>query len=507
MNLESRTQKSKKNIVMVMIQNFVNVFISIIGRIIFIKILSVEYLGINGLFTNVINVLSMADLGMVTAMMYHLYKPLAIHDVTKINSLIYFFKRIYLGIAVTIFCLGIMLIPFLKYIVNLPENISNICIYYFLILLNTVISYLFIYRTTLLAADQKNYLLVKYVTFFNIIIFICRVVVLVLFHSYILYLLVGIIFTFICNFMQNKIVVKEYSFLKNKAEKLDYESKSKIYKDIKALFLYRISGTIQSNTDSILTSIFVGTVMVGYYSNYILIVSQIITIISIVFNNLKASVGNALSEANRNLKDNYFLFNSLEILNYWIILFFSISIFIISKPFVGFCFGKDYILNDITVFIIVLNFYTSNIRQTIWTFRETTGMFEQTKYVTCVTAIINIILSIIMGYFWGINGILLATIFSRMIYAWWKEPQILMNEYFKTSCKNYLLTYIFRIVMAIIIGGICYLLFNCVETKNFFINMISSGIICLIIPNLYILVFYSRKKEIKYLYSKLVFKK
>lgn len=506
MSSESRIQKSKRNIIATMLQNLLNVFIALTSRVVFAKFLSAQYLGINGLFVNVINILSIADLGMTTAMMYHLYKPLAEYDTERIKSLISFFKKVYVGIATIIFVLGIALIPFLKYIVNLPEDIPNIYLYYILILFNTVMSYLFIYRTTLLSADQKNYLLVKSISFFNVVIFAVRVVVLWIYRSYLLYLLVGVVFTLICNIVQNRIALKEYPYLKTKAEKLDLNSKSDIIKDVKALFMYKVSGTIQTNTDSILTSIFVGTIVVGYYSNYILITSQVITVISLVFNNLKASIGNALSESNRNSSNNYFLFNTLELINYWLVLFCSISIFIISKPFIGLFFGKEYILNDLTVLAIVLNFYTYNIRQTVWAFRETTGIFEQTKYVTGVTAIINIVLSFIMGYYWGINGILIATVSARMLYAWWKEPKVLLNEFFGMSCKKYLLTYLFRLSMAFVIGGICYGLCGLVETDNYFMNIISYVGICCIVPNLYFLIIYRKKEEYKYFFSKLLSK-
>nr|MCR4904199.1 polysaccharide biosynthesis protein [Butyrivibrio sp.] len=190
--MESRTQKAKKNIGMSVFQNMINLGITMVGRIVFARTLSSSYFGINGLFANVLGMLSIADLGMTTAMMYRMYKPLADNDQEKLASLVAFFRKVFLIIAAVVFTIGICLIPFLKYIVNLPSDIPNLYIFYFLNLIGTTMSYFFIYRTILVTADQKNYLLVRSGIVFKIITFILQMIVLICFKSYLGYLIVFI---------------------------------------------------------------------------------------------------------------------------------------------------------------------------------------------------------------------------------------------------------------------------------------------------------------------------
>lgn len=287
---KSYVGNATKNVLSSVVQSIVNIVINLLSRVIFVRILNESYLGINGLFSNILNILSIADLGLGTAMMFHLYKPIAENNIQKIQELVVFFRKIYLYIAMAILVIGLFLVPFLKRIINLEEEIPFLHGYYILALLNVVISYLFVYRTILIIADQKNYLLNRCINIFKIITFVFQAIVLILFKQYFLYLLVALFTSLICNLWQNKIALQLYPYLKEVNITLPSEDRKKIFIDIKALFLYRISGVIQSNTDSILTSIFVGTVFVGYYSNYVLLITVIVGVLTLIFNNVKASI-------------------------------------------------------------------------------------------------------------------------------------------------------------------------------------------------------------------------
>lgn len=493
-----------KNILSSVIQSSVNIVINLLSRVIFVQILSESYLGINGLFSNILNILSIAELGVGTAMIFRLYEPIAQNNIKKIQQLVSFFRRMYLYIAICVLILGMALIPFLRSIVNLEEEIPFLYGYYILALLNVVISYLFVYRTTLIIADQKNYILNRYVNIFKIITFILQTFVLIIFKQYFLYLLVALITNFICNLWQNKIAIQLYPYLKVVNITLPLEDKKKVFIDIKALFLYRIASVMQSNTDSILTSIFVGTVFVGYYSNYVLLITAIVSVLTLIFNNLKASIGNRLADKNMEKKNKLFLFRNMEFVNYWLVAFCTIAFIVLSSDFIDICFGETYKLPLIIVVLIALNFYTSNIRQTIWAFRETTGLFQQTKYITLVTAIINFFLSILMGYFWGLGGITLATVIARMVYAWWKEPQILFTRYFQASSKYYYLKYIQRLLLCVGICSITYIACSFVIIQNIIINFVVKAVICGVIPNIIFLLIYCKTEEFEYIHKKII---
>lgn len=501
---ESRIIKAQRNIITSLFQTFLNLLLTFVSRVIFVKVLAASYLGINGLFTNVLNILSLADLGIGTAMMYRLYKPIAESDTGKISALIAYFRKMYLCIAAAVLTMGLAMLPFLNYIIRLEKPVPYLEWYYILALLNVVISYLFVYRTTLLAADQKSYILNKYIMLFRIVTFVVQVTVLLVFKNYFLYLLSALVISFISNFTQNAVTLKLYPYLREKAERLDHQEKELIKKDIKATFLYKACGTVQSNTDNILISSFVGTVFVGYYSNYSLVITSVVSIITLVFNALKASIGNLIASNDTSQKEKLFLFNVLELINYWIISFCSICFICLFPDFIKIFFGSEYILELSIVIMVVLNFYTSNIRQTIWVFRETTGLFHETRYVTAVTAVINIFLSLILGYFWGMGGIIAATVIARMLYAWWKEPIVLFHKFFHQSAKVYYITYIARICLCVVSCFFTYLMCNILLINNVYIHFLINILICCVVPNVIFFICYFRTPEFHYIEEKII---
>ena len=448
--METRTKKVKRNIFTALLLQAVKM----LSRIIFVRVLGASYLGINGLFNNVLSILTVADLGMYTVMMYSLYKPLAEKDEQKITAYINTFNRIYNVIAVVIAVMGVAIIPFLKYVVNLPEHMDGIYLYYVLMLTNVVVGYLFIYRTTLLQADQKSYILDRVDICVQLITFFIQIFILIITENYALYLGLNIVTTLISNLIKSNIVRKQYSYILNPAPELAQNDKKKLKENIKGVFLYRIGGVIQANTDNILTSIFAGTLTVGYYSNYTLVVLSVTTLVTMIFNTLKSSIGSFNAQSDRKAQEEMFF--NFEDYNFMLIGFCSICFYAIFPDFITICFGESYLLRTTTLVFIVLNFYTSNIRQNLWVYRETTGIFSKVQYTTLVTSMFNIVLSIIGGRYYGITGIVAATVISRMLYNWWKEPTIIFRDYFNDSPRRYLLTYIVRLIyvciMAFIVG-------------------------------------------------------
>lgn len=503
---QSRIKNTSKNLIYAIVLQIVKILLVFISRIIFVKKLGAAYLGINGLFGNILGILSLADLGMTTALMYSLYKPLVENDESKISSYINYFKKIYNVIAISVAVIGIALIPFLKYLVNLPEQMPNIYLYYILLLLNSVISYLFVYKTTLLSADQKMYILNKYDTVFQFVLFFLQVVVLLVTENFTLYLLANVISTFLSNIIKVRKTEELYPYLKeNKDKKLCKDERKGLFTNLYSLFFYKLGGVIQTNTDSILISIFVGTIAVGYYSNYSTIIMYVTTFLTLVFTSLKASVGNYVASKEQN--EQLDMFNMLEVYNFWLVGFLSICLVILVPDFINICFGKEYLLENSVLIWAVLNFYTSNIRQTLWMYRETTGIFKKTKYVTMATALINIVLSIIGGYYFGIVGIIAATVISRMIYAWWKEPIVIYKEYFKEASTPYFIKYIERFILIVIIYSVIYILCKMLPSINIYLDFIFKVVICLILPNIVMLFIYRKNKAIVYLKDNLLNKR
>lgn len=501
---ESRMKKAKRNIMTSLMQNILNLLLTFVSRIIFVRILDASYLGINGLFANVLNILSMADLGIGTAMMYSLYKPIADEDKIKIGALIAFFKKLYLIIAMSILVMGLAVLPFLNYIIRLEAPVPYLEWYYIIALLNVVVSYLFVYRTTLLAADQKSYILNRYIMIFKVITFVVQIVVLVLFNNYFLYLISALGINFISNFCQNQITLKNYPFLREKPCRLEDTEKRRIGRDVKATFLYRLCGTVQNNTDSILISVMVGTVFVGYYSNYLMIISAVISIITLIFTSLKASIGNIIASNDKGQEEKLFLFNVLEMVNFWMIGFCSVCFICLFSDFITIFFGVEYVLHISVVVMATLNFYTNNIRQTIWVFRETTGLFYETRYVTAVTAVLNLGLSLLLGLLFGMEGIIAATVIARMLYAWWKEPLVLFGRFFERSAKTYYRIYIKRVCLCIVVCFVTYSLCNLFFVENIYLHFITNILVCCIVPNAIFLICFYKTPEFHYVGEQII---
>ena len=235
-----------------------------------------------------------------------------------------------------------------------------------------------------------------------------------------------------------------------------------------------------------------------------MVVTALVSILSLIFNAVKASIGNIIASDDTSLEQKEFYFWVLEILDFWMVAFSSICCICLFSDFVNIFFGKTYVLSMGIVVAIVLNFYTSNIRQTIWTFRETTGLFHETRFITTVTAVLNIFLSLVAGYYYGMFGILIATVLARMLYAWWKEPMILFNKYFKKSAKKYYLTYISRFILFLLTGMMTYILCGVFKIGNSYISFIWKIIVCCIIPNVIFFIYFRRTNEFRYIMNKLI---
>jgi O-antigen/teichoic acid export membrane protein len=495
---ESRTNKAGKNITYsVALKSLVTV-INFISRMIFVKVLDESFLGINGLFINIISVLSLADLGIGTAMTYSLYQPLADKDDRKVISLVNFFRKVYLRIACAVGLLGLLLLPFLKYLVNLSEPVPHLKIYYLLFLLQSVSSYLFVYRSILLTADQKEYIISKCTMLFQLITFAVKTAVLFITANYILYLLFGILCDILNNFTVNLIAKRSYPYLVKSEFKLNRKEKKNIYENVKSLFVYKLAGVFQTNMESILISVLISTVLLGYYSIYTMVIANISGIIYIIFNSVKASVGNLVAEEMK--KDtSYAVFQTMEFVNFWIVGFCSIAFVVLFQDFVTIAFGQKFVIPFLCMITVVSNFYITNIRQSIWAYREATGLFKQTKYITIISTVMNLVLSATLGLAFKMIGILVGTVISRMLYAWWKEPVILFREYFHKPVKGYFINYVSRALVCMMVCAITLIICNYLPEWDIRVVFIIKLLVCVLVPNLLFLLIYCRSREFKVL--------
>lgn len=492
---KGRVQNSIRNVFFSLLNLIVTFILNFVSRTVFIYILGTEFLGINGLFSEILMMLSLADLGLGSAMVYSFYKPLSEKDNKKIISLINVYKKIYTYIALVVTIIGISIIPFLNYIIKLDEPINNLKIYYILFVLNSVASYLFIYKSSLLNADQKGYIISKFSMVFNSIRILIQIVFLLITHNYIVYLVIQILFTLINNIFIGYKVDKLYPYLKGNY-KLQKEETKGIFDNVKSVFLYKVSGVLLNGTDNTLISLLVGTIYVGYYSNYNMIIGTISKFINTMFTALTASIGNLMTEGNNEKRFN--VFKIIQTGSFIIGGISTICLYLLIDDFINLWIGKSFIFDKFTLIAILSNFYLSSVLPPIWIYREAAGIFKKTKYLMLITATINLFLSIILGKVYGIGGIIGASLISRLVTYFWYEPILLYKMYFTSSVKKYFISHLLNIIL--LLGTILLVdkLTQFIIVLEWSTFIIKAGLVFILTTIVYFII-YSMTKEFKYL--------
>lgn len=500
----SRTKSSLLNFITAMVGQGLGLIVSFIARIFFVKILSSEYLGLNGLFTNILTVLSLAELGVGTAITYSLYKPLAEDDISTCKMLMQLYKKVYTVIGLMILILGIAITPLLPIFIKDMPNISNINLIYILFVINTAISYFYSYKRNLIIADQNRYIATIYRYGFYFILNVAQIIYLVIKHDYIGFLILQIISTFLENVFVSKHADKMYPYLNDKEKiPLEEESKKEIIKNTKAMMMHKIGGTVVSSTDNILLSSFVSIVAVGIYSNYYLITNALNTICNQVYNSLTASLGNMWVKESK--EKNYSVFKKINFLTFWIYCFITICLVCLFNPFIEIWVGKDYLFSMDIVMILVINFYLTGMRKSVLTFRDAAGLFYKDRYKAVAEAIINLVASIILAKYYGVFGVFLGTFISSITTCVWIEPYVLYKYGFEKSLKEYFKDYFKKTLLTAILVIVTYYICSLIK-GNLYIAFGLKLVVCVLIPNIILLLIYGKSVEFKYFYDKLISK-
>lgn len=485
---ETRTRNSQKNIVFAYIQQIVTIFLKLASRTVTINVLGADYLGISSLFSDILNLLSLADLGFSTAMAYTFYKPIAEGDNKKISQLVNFYGKIYNIIAAVVMGLGIACMPFLPYIVNLENAVPHIYLYYFLYVVNSAVSYLFVYKTILLTASQKNYILVRMQLIVNVVLTCIQMFLLWLTKNFIVCLVVMILITICQNIYPSIQVKKIYPEIKSK-HKLPKDEQNKIFRTLRDVFIYKVSGKLVTSTDNILISTLVGTTVVGYYSNYSMLVTYLTGFVTAIFTSITASVGNLLVSKKETSEKKFEVFEIEQTVAMMISNIVVICYCILINDFINVWVGREYILNSFVVFAVCLNFYLTCIFQPLWSFREASGLYLKTKWINVATAIVNLILSIILGNIIGLGGILIATPISKLVTYFWYEPPILFKAYFGKSAKGYFGEIAKNTVLILAIAGVTLFISSKIAVTNW-ISWLIEAVVVGIITTIMTVVFY-----------------
>ena len=511
---EGRTKNTIRNTTFSTIYKLSESILAFFLRSLFIKYLGTTYLGLSGLFTNILTVLSLMDLGLGSAIAFSLYKPIAEDDRTTINALTGLYKRVYTIIGVAIAVIGVSLTSFLPYLVKLPKDVPEINLIYWLCVANTSISYFYAYRRTLFYANQRSDIIYKNDLVFKVIRFATLLIVLFLFKNYILYLAFETLITFASNLALSLNARKKFRYLEvSGTRKLEKSETSNIVKYMSAGIFNKVGLTVVSSTDNILISSFISTILVGLYSNYLMVIENINLLIYLMFSGVTASVGNfAVSKSS---EESCKLFKKLNLLNWIAVFVCSVGIYTLVNPFIMLWLGKDFLLDEGTVAVLSLNFYIAAMQNCTSNFMSSIGkLYYQNRYRALVESLVNLVVSILLVKFTplGITGVFLGTTVCFLCGRIWMDAYILYKHWFKVSFVLYMLTYVIRMSITVATAFGCMFLSNLIFA-GFGLSILSwivCGLICVAISTAIILVLYSKSEEFTYvaqIVKKLIFKR
>lgn len=489
---QDRTDKSIRNIKYALAGQIVNLVTSFVARAIFLRILGAVFLGANGVFSNILSILSLAELGIGPALIFSLYEPLVKDDKEKIKQIMHIYKIAYISIGFIIIVAGLAFCPFLNYFIKEDLPNTNIFIAFMLFVLTSAASYFYSYKSALLIADQKRYIVVKYQYGFYLFITIIQTIILYITSNYIFYLVSKLILTFAEHYLVALKADKVYPYLKEPVEgKLDDKSKTEIVKNIKAMVIHKIATVLVLSTDNLIISRMLGVLIVGIYSNYVLIISSLNALIEQVFSSIIASVGNfRVTETKERSEE---VFNTVYFMGFWIFGFSTICLLCLFNPFISLFFGSEYIFSLPVVLTIVFNFYFTGMRSPSNSFKQAYGLYWQNRYVPIFEIAINLITSIVLCKYIGITGVFLGTIISTLTTCFWVEPYILYKYAFEKNINGYMLTYGKYTAISVAVGAICY--FLCSFFSNSFLGFVVKAFICLIFINSMFVIIFRRSKE------------
>lgn len=478
----SRVQNAKRNMVVGFVNKFITILSPFLVRTVLIHTLSVEYVGISGLFTSILQMLSMADLGFASAIVYSMYKPIAEGDHETVSSLMNFYKKIYRVIGGIIFGIGIILLPFLDKMISgdCPADV-DIHIVYLIYLANSVVSYLmFSYKRSLLIAYQRRDVSDTIQAICKLGLSVIQIALLIVVRNYYVYVIFMPLSSIIDNLLCAWRAKKMFPEICSKG-KISKELKNDIVEKTKGLLIYRICGMTRNALDSLFLSIFYGLTTVGIYNNYYYIMNSIRQFVDICTQSISAGIGNSV--ATESVEKNFKNLNTFTFIYEWICGWCTVCLLCLYQPFMQIWVGKENMFSFEVVVCLCIYFYVWTAGDIRSQYTDASGLWWKEKKRAIAETIANVVLNYALVVRSGVVGVVLATAISLLFVGLPWSNKIIFDNYFKGySCKKYMLKQgryaLTTIVCCFITYGIC----SFVPGEGWF-ALIAKGIICIVVPN------------------------
>lgn len=498
----SRVQQAAKNIFFGYISNIVILVMGFLQRTVFIAVLGRTLLGVNGLYTDVLSMLSLAELGIGTALNYSLYKPVANHDYEKIKSYMQLYKKAYLVIAGVISVIGLALIPFLPYIIKDRSGITvdELTLYYLIFLFNTVSTYFVAYKYSLVNAEQRSYIQTNIATITKIITVFAQIIMLLVTKNFLVYLLTQAAVELLQKVAVSVYFNKLYPYLRDKnVKKLEKEETDTVVTKTKALMFHKIGDVARLSTDSIIITYFINVDSVAIVGNYTYIITYVANFVSIIFNSVVSGFGNLVATESR--EKQYSIFKVYRFFACWMYGFASVGFWLLLTPLVtGLWLNDSWKLEQIILTLILIDFYFKGGRVVLINFKIAAGVFEQDKYLSLIQGAVNLVLSIIGAKYIGLAGVYIGTVISGVL-ANLIQPFIVYRvcfeqkvwSYFKDSFK-YIITILGVLLVLIPLKKLLMVQVN-------YFTFILMAVVITLIYNLVFFVIFRKTEEFGYLWD------
>lgn len=495
MQSESRTAKSIKNILGGLCFRIVGTVFPFVIKTIIVWTLGTEYLGLNNLFSSILAVLSLSELGVGSALVYSMYKPIAEDDTDQVCALLQTYKQFYRIIGIVILVAGIIIMPFLTLFISgsYPQEIS-IYVLYSIYLFDTVLSYItFAYKGALLEASQSNGIENILHSITNMIMYSLQLIALIVTKNYYLYLVMMPVCTMLLNVLRSKTVDRRFPQYQASGN-VEKSYIRNILKKVRALVGHKVGTTVITSLDTIVISSFLGLQVVAIYGNYHMILSSLIGLITIFYTATLASVGNSLIVDTR--EKVYKNFEFLNFINSWIVGWCTICLCCLYQPFMKLWMGEELMFPFHMVVLLAMYFYSMLIRRIGLTYKDAAGKWEEDFWKPYVGVIVNLSANILLVHVIGIEGVVISTIIVMIgIYLPW-ETHVLGKSVFNRSMNTYAKKILKNLITTVFTGGVTYMICSLMPEKGY-VTLFFRVLICVVVPNMIFVVFYFRSEEFK----------
>lgn len=493
-----RTKKASINALVGVIAYILGYLPIFIIRKVFLDILGEDLLGLSSLYTNIINYLSIVEMGIGSAIIFSLYKPFSENDRVKIKGYLDCYKKFYRIAGIVVLVLGLLLVPILPIFINdkasINMNTARFC--FILVLADTLITYFFSYKLCLLNVAQESFRVAIGTSLSKLAISILQIVVLNIYPNFALYIAMQIVVNATYYTIINRYIDRRYKWVNEVEGHINDVEKKDLFKNIKALFLHKIGSVVVFGTDSLVISTFINLATVARYNTYQLFLSAVTGIMGNAMNAITPSIGNLLVEKDK--KSAYIVHRRLFFMNFWLVSFITICLYNTLTQFVRLVYGESQVLSSFTINILLINLYFQLMRNTVERFKEGSGSYYQDRYAPLFEAIINLGFSLYLVNKIGLPGVFIGTLISNLTAVFWVKPLITYKNVFNVSVFDYFKMYFKFLFIGIIPLFLTHLLTVNIKSSNSFLMFIVNCIINIVVINVFYLIVFWKNEDFKF---------